>query len=77
MDKNIPREATICKFELISLVLRNKFNDEASKIEFREKFNLSNKLIEKRNQIYNKNDIKDLYEIQQFIDRIKSPKKTR
>ncbi len=77
MNKNIQREATICKFELISLALKNKFEDDASKIEFKEKFTLSNKLIKKQNQMYNQNDIEDLNEIQQFIDRINSPKKTR
>ena len=40
------------------------------------KLNL-NKLIKKQNQMYNQNDIEDLNEIQQFIDRINSPKKTR
>ena len=35
MNKNIQREATICKFELISLALKNKFEDDASKIEFK------------------------------------------
>ena len=37
MNKNIQREATICKFELISLALKNKFEDDASKIEFTKK----------------------------------------
>lgn len=74
---DIQREASICKFNLIKLALSNKIDDEINGIEFKEKFILSNKLMKRNEQLYNKEDIITLTEIQNFIDKMNAPKKTR